>query len=204
MIHVQSCIHSRTSHDRFFMPTAGLWRAVTSMVWLTHRSTARIVHTRACTDSGTPNLPVEAELEAGWRERGAMTHSSDDLHNVTVGAVVKDSDGAVIGSVERLEDDVDGVKQLMITRHGYAEYLLAVPRTMIEAVSGGEVRLNVSLQHYEALLFEPAAMLDQPNQASPLMRCSVISTGNPPWDRPQAERSATRERRGRGAPCHTA
>jgi hypothetical protein len=57
--------------------------------------------------------------------------------------------------VERVADGEDGAKRLMITRHGYAEYLLAVPPTMIEAVSGGEVRLNVSLQRFEALLFEP-------------------------------------------------
>ncbi len=84
-----------------------------------------------------------------------MTYPIDDLRDVTVGAVVKDSDGAVIGSVEGLAVGDDGAKQFMITRHGYAEYLLAVPPTMIDVASGGEVRLNVSLQRFEALLFEP-------------------------------------------------
>lgn len=85
-----------------------------------------------------------------------MTHpSDDDLRAMTVGAVVKDPDGALIGSVERIMVGENGVVQLMITRHGYAEYLLAVPPTMIDSVSTGEVRLNVSLQRFEALLFEP-------------------------------------------------
>jgi hypothetical protein len=84
-----------------------------------------------------------------------MTHPIGGLREITVGAVVKDSDGYAIGSVERIAVGEDNVKQLMITRHGYAEYLLAVPPTMIHSVSTGEVRLNVSLQRFEALLFEP-------------------------------------------------
>lgn len=100
-----------------------------------------------------------------------MTHPIDDLRDVTTGAMVKDSDGAVIGSVERVADGDDGTKQLMITRHGYAEYLLAVPRAMIESVSSGEIRLNVSLQRFEALLFEPGgdAGPTQPNESADSM-----------------------------------
>ena len=100
-----------------------------------------------------------------------MTHPVDDLRNVTVGALVKDSDGAAIGSVERVVDGEDGAKRLMITRHGYAEYLLAVPPTMIDSVGAGEVRLNVSLQRFEALLFESGgdAGPTQPSESADAM-----------------------------------
>jgi hypothetical protein len=84
-----------------------------------------------------------------------MTHSDHDRNALTVGAVVKDADGASIGSVERIAAGEDGSPKLMIARHGYADYLLAVPSAMIDEVSGDEVRLNVSLQRFEELLFEP-------------------------------------------------
>jgi hypothetical protein len=100
-----------------------------------------------------------------------MMHGIDNFDNVTAGAIVKDSDGTVIGSVERVADGEDGDKRLMITRHGYAEYLLAVPPTMIDSVSVVEVRLNVSLQRFEALLFEPGgdAGRTQPSESADAM-----------------------------------
>lgn len=84
-----------------------------------------------------------------------MAQRDRRLEGMAVGATVRDSHGMVVGSVERITEGIADGPQIMIARHGHAEYLLAVPLALIDAVSPDEVRLNVTFQSFEALLFEP-------------------------------------------------
>lgn len=79
-----------------------------------------------------------------------------DLSNLEIGAAVEAVDHAV-GTVEGVTTNPRGAVESIIVRHGYADYLLAVPVSLVAEATPGLIRLNVRLDDVEQTVFDQHA-----------------------------------------------
>ncbi|MFN0072981.1 MAG: hypothetical protein ACKVVP_15965 [Chloroflexota bacterium] len=84
----------------------------------------------------------------------AMIQMQSEFGGVRRGAVVRASDGEA-GTVDSFVSGIGGGAETIMVRHGYADYLLAVPVSMIAEVRGGLLRLSVPFQTFQELIFSP-------------------------------------------------
>jgi hypothetical protein len=88
-----------------------------------------------------------------------------DLNKLQMGALVLGSD-LEIGALEAVRHAEGSRGALLIVRHGYADYLLAIPADVIKDAEPTRIHLSLRREDAERLLYEPGGDAG-PTNASP-------------------------------------
>jgi hypothetical protein len=78
---------------------------------------------------------------------------ASDLNKLQKGALVLGTD-LEIGALEEVKPAEGSQGARLIVRHGYADYLLAIPADAIEEAQPTRIRLNMQRQDAEMLIYE--------------------------------------------------